>query len=259
MIKSYYHPTAIISKHAKIGENVKIGPYSIIEDDVVVGNNTEIRSNVVIADGARIGNEVKIFNGAVIGTEPQDVKYKGEKSVAIIGDRTVIREFATINRATAATGETIVGSDCLLMIYSHVAHDCHLGNNIIMSNSVQLAGHVTIEDWVTIGGVAKVHQFSFIGCHSMVGADLKVVKDIAPYTLVSRDPGKVEGINKIGLKRRGFSNETIREIEEFYELILHSGLNISEGIKKYTESHELIPEVLHCIDFIQKSTRGIYR
>jgi UDP-N-acetylglucosamine acyltransferase len=258
-MRELIHPTAIVSSKARIGDNVRIGAYSIIEDDVEIGDNTIIRSSVVLANGARIGKDVEIYTGAVIATEPQDLKFKDEVTYVDIGDRTIIREYTTINRATSTTKHTIVGQDCLIMTYSHIGHDSHIGNNIIMSNSVQLAGHVTIEDWVTIGGVVKIHQFSMVGCHSMISADLKVVKDIPPYTTVGREPGKVEGLNKIGLKRRGFSNETINEIEEFYNMILHSGLNVTAGIKKYMERGIIIAEVQHCIDFINKSKRGIYR
>lgn len=252
------HPTAIVSTKAKIGSGVKVGPYTIIEDDVEIGNNTEIRSHVVLANGARIGNNCKIFSSSAISTESQDLSYANEPTLAIIGDNTVIREFVTLNRGTKATGSAEIGSDCLIMAYCHVAHDCRLSNKIVMSNLVQLAGHVHIEEQVWLGGAVKIHQFCKIGAHSYVGADLKVVKDIAPYTLVARDPGKVEGINIVGLRRRGFSNEKIKEIGEFYKHILHSGMNISDGIKSYKAHYDISPEIKHCIDFIESSNRGIY-
>ncbi|MGA2296897.1 MAG: acyl-ACP--UDP-N-acetylglucosamine O-acyltransferase, partial [FCB group bacterium] len=174
MNENFIHPTAIVSDKAKIGNKVKIGAFSIIQDDVEIGNNTEIRNSVLIADGARIGSDCKIYSGAVIATEPQDLKFGGEKTLAIIGDRTVIREYATINRATMATGKTIVGSDCFIMEYCHVAHDCRIGNKVIMANVTQLGGHVHLDEWAFIGGAVKVHQFCHIGCHTMIGADVKI-------------------------------------------------------------------------------------
>lgn len=259
MSELLHHPTAIISKKAKIGENVKIGPYSIIYDDVEIGDYTEIRSSVVIGDGARIANNCKVYSGTIIATEPQDLKFGGEKTFAFIGDRTVLREFVTVNRATKSTMETKVGSDCFIMAYCHVAHDCKVGNNVIMANVSQLGGHVHVEDWAFIGGAVKVHQFCKIGMHSMIGADVKLAKDVAPYTLIGANPAKVDGINKIGLKRRGFSEDTIKEIDEFYRILIHSGLNNTDAIKKYKEKVNLSPEVTHCIDFIENSQRGIYR
>ncbi len=258
MSENFIHETAIVSPEAKIGEGVKIGPYSIIESDVEIGSGTEIRSHVVLADGARIGENCRIHTGCVISTEPQDLKYDGEKTYAFIGDNTVLREFVTVNRGTTETGSAKVGSECLIMTYSHIAHDCRVGDKVVMSNSVQLAGHVHIDEQVWLGGVVKIHQFCKIGAHAYVGADLKVVKDIPPYTLVARDPGKIEGVNIIGLHRRGFSSETIKEIQNFYKHILHSGMNVSAGIKSYREHYDISPEIKLCIDFIESSERGIY-
>lgn len=260
MSENLIHPTAIVSSKAKIGNNVKIGPFTIIQDDVEIGDGTEIRSNVVIANGARIGIENIICTGVVVATEPQDLKYKGEKTFVKIGDRNTIREYATINRATPATYETVVGSDNLIMAYAHVAHDCVLGSNIVIANATQLGGHVHIEDWVTLGGVVKVHQFCSVGCHAMIGADIKLSKDAPPYTLIGSEPPKVDNLNKIGLKRRGFSDMTIKEIENFYQLVIHSGLNTSDGLAMYKLKHSIIIlEVQHCIEFIEQSNRGIYR
>jgi UDP-N-acetylglucosamine acyltransferase len=253
------HPTAIISTKAEIGDNVSIGAFTIIEDDVKIGNNTEIRSSVILANGTRLGNNCKVFAGSIIGTEPQDLKFVNEPTIAQIGDNTVIREFVTINRGTVATGITRIGENCLVMSYCHVAHDCHIGNNVIMSNVSHLAGHVTIEDWANLGGFTKVHQFCTIGTHSMIGGDLKLVKDVAPYTLIGKVPPKVEGINKIGLKRKNFPQELINEIEEFYNMILYSGYNITDGIAEFMKRPYISPEVKHCIGFIKKSERGIHR
>jgi UDP-N-acetylglucosamine acyltransferase len=253
------HSSAIVSSRAKIGENVSIGAYSIIEDDVEIGDGCEIAYHVVIATGARIGKNVKIFSGAVISTEPQDLKYRDEKTYAFIGDNTVIRECATVNRGTIATGKTVVGSDCLLMAYAHVAHDCIVGNNVILANASQLGGHVELGDWVILGGVVKVHQFCRVGDHAMVGADVKVVKDILPYSVVGRNPAKIDGINKIGLRRRGFTQSTIKSIENFYNNLLYSNMNTGSAVEKYRSNNNLEREIVNCLEFIESSKRGIYR
>lgn len=254
------HPTAIISNKAELGENVSVGAFSIIEDDVVIGDNTEIHSSVVIARGTTIGKECRIFPSVVIGTEPQDLKYANEPTKVILGDRNVIREFVSIHRGTHLTGRTLVGSDNLIMAYCHIAHDCTVGSNNIMSNTTQFAGHVTAEDNITFGAFAKVHQFCSVGCHAMVGSDIKAVKDIPPYVLIGKIPPKVEGLNKIGLRRRGFSVDVINELEEFYKILMFSGLNTSDGIAAFKEKHESYSaEIVHCIEFIEKSKRGIYR
>lgn len=254
------HPTAIVSPKAQIGKNTSIGAYSIIEDDVIIGENNEIRNNVVFANGARIGNNNRIHAFTVIATEPQDIKFKDEQTFSEIGDNNIIREFVTINRGTSATGKTVLGSNCMLMAYSHIAHDCRVGNNVIMANVSQLGGHVHIEDTATIGGAVKIHQFCHVGCHSMVGADVKLTKDVLPYALVGDNPPKIDGINLIGLKRRGFSPELIKEIQNFYKIILRSGMNNSDALKYYKEENkEISSEIQHCIEFIENSQRGIYR
>ncbi|MDA3844700.1 MAG: acyl-ACP--UDP-N-acetylglucosamine O-acyltransferase [Candidatus Kapabacteria bacterium] len=256
------HPTAIVSSKAKLGENVSVGAFTIIEDDVIIADNTEIRSSVVLANGTRIGKDCRIHSGVVIATEPQDLKFKNEPTLAVIGDRTVLREYVTINRGTTASGKAVVGSDCLIMAYAHVAHDCVLGNHIIMANACQLAGHVELEDWVILGGVVKVHQFCKVGAHAMIGGDVKLAKDVAPYLLVGTIPPKVDGVNKIGLLRRGFSRDQINEIVHFYDIVLHSGLNTGDGIEKYRSecSDGVIPDYIKVgLDFINNSDRGIYR
>lgn len=254
------HQTAIVSKNAQLGANVKVGPFSIIEDDVIIGDDTEIAAHTFIANGSRIGDRVKIFSGAVIGTAPQDLKYNGETTYAYVGDDTVVREYATINRGTVSTGKTVVGKNTLVMTYCHIAHDCVVGNNVVISNVSQLAGHVKLEDWVVLGGMAKITQFCTVGKHAMVGADVKVVKDVAPFTLVGRIPAQVESINKVGLRRRGFEKDAIDAIENFYDTILFSGLNNRDGIKKFIEKYgQPTKDVQDCIDFINNSTRGIHR
>ena len=253
------HSTAIISDKAKIGKNAKIGPYSVIEDDVVIGDNVDIHANVVIYNGARIGNNCRFFPGAVISAEPQDLKYNNEPTQTIIGNDNVIRECATIHRGTTATGKTVLGDNNLIMAYCHIAHDCHLGSNIIMSNTTQLAGHVAIDDWVVIGGVVKITQFCTVGKHTMLGADSKITKDVAPYCLLGRIPAQVEGINKVGLSRRGFTTEKIKEIQNFYNVVLFSGKNNRDGIAYYKKNYEMSDEIEECINFIENSKRGILR
>ncbi len=252
------HETAIVSKDAKIGQNVVIGPYCVISSDVEIGDNCHFANGVIIDNGARIGNNVKIYSYASISTDPQDLKYDNEKTTVEIGDNTVIREFASINRGTTHSWKTVIGKNCLIMTYCHVAHDCIVGDNVIISNATQLGGHVTVEDWVILGGVVKVHQFCTIGKHSMVGADVKIVKDVPPYTLIGRNPAQVEGINKIGLKRRGFEDKVIKEIEKFYYELIFSGKSNKEVISYY-EDLENIDEINGCLDYIKNSKRGIHR
>lgn len=257
---TFIHPNAIVSKNAKLGENVQVGPYTIIEDDVEIGDNTQIAYSAVIGNGARIGNNCRIYSNAIIATDPQDLKYENEKTYVIIGNNTTVREFATINRATSATYKTEVGDNCLVMTYAHIAHDCKIGNNVRITNSVQLAGHVEVDEYAIIGGIAAIHQFVRIGAYAMIGAAVKAVKDVPPYAMVGVNPPKVDGINKIGLRRNGFSNQAISAIDEFYKTIFLSGLNNSDGINEYLSKHpEPIAEVQRCIDFINKSERGIYR
>ncbi len=254
------HPTAVVSPKARIADGVSIGPYSIIEDDVEIGEDCEIGSHVVLANGAHLGRECRVFTGAVIANPPQDLKYAGEPTLVYIGDRTTIREFVTINRGTKASGAVRIGCDCLVMAYCHVAHDCVIEDHVILSNVVQLAGHVHIGEWAVLGGVVKVHQFCAIGKHAMVGADAKIVKDVPPYALVGREPPRIEGINRVGLRRRGFPEHVIQALEEFYRVVFFSGWNTSDGIARYLELHpEPIAEVQECIEFIRRSQRGVYR
>jgi len=254
------HKTAIVSPKAQLGENIKIGAFTIIEDDVQIGDNTEIQNHCIIASGTTIGKNNRIFSSAIIGTDSQDLKYKGEKTFLTVGDRNIIREFVTINRGTGENGLTAVGNDNAFLAYTHIAHDCKVGNNIIMSNIVQLAGHVELEDYVVLGGLAAVHQFCKIGCHSMIAANAIIVKDAPPFSMISREPS-FSGTNRVGLARRGFSSETIRAISNFYVTVFKSGLNNSDGIKKFISENEgnILPEIQHCIDFIQSSERGVLR
>ncbi len=256
-MSSNIHSTTIVDAGAKLGKNIEIGAYSVIEDDVIIGDDCVIGHHVVIASGSRIGNGVRVFSGAIIGTPPQDLKYKGESTVVEIGDMTVIRECATINRGTNATKKTKVGKNCMLMAYSHVAHDCVLGDGVMLANSVNLAGHVTIHDQVIIGGLTGVHQFVSIGTGAMIGALFRVSKDVPPYILAGGQPLSYEGLNLIGLRRKGFNPKTIQTIADTYHLIYRSKMNVSQALQKLSSMDGKIPEVETIIDFIQKSKRGI--
>lgn len=246
-----------ISKHAKIGSNVIIGDFTVIKDDVVIGNNVEIGSNVIIDDGARISDNVKLHHGAVISTIPQDLKFGGERTTLVIGENTVVREYATLNRGTSASGRTVVGKNCLLMAYSHVAHDCRVGDNVIIANCGTLGGHVEIDDWAIIGGLVAVHQFVKVGKHSILAGFTKAVKDIPPYIMAGDNPMKYEGLNIVGLKRRGFSVKQIEEIKEFYKLLYKSGMNISDAVNKIKIELSVTSDTNIILEFISRSTRGI--
>lgn len=253
------HPTAIVAADAQLGEGVTIGPYAIIEHDVVIGDETAIYPHAIVLSGSRIGRQCKIFPGAVVGAEPQDLRYVGSPTIVEIGDRTTVREFATLNRASH-THATHIGSDCLIMAYVHVAHDCKVGNHVVIANAVQLGGHVQIGDWAVLGGVAKVHQFCRIGKHAMVAADAMITKDVPSYALIGRDPVKVEGINRIGLQRRGFSQSEIEALEAFYSIAFFSGLNMSDGIAEYRRRYPSLDWIVaEVIEFVEQSERGVYR
>lgn len=246
-----------VSNKAKIGTNVTIGDFTVIKDDVIIGNNVTIGSNVIIDDGARISDNVKLHHGAVISTIPQDLKFGGEVTTLEIGENTVVREYATLNRGTKATGKTVVGKNCLLMAYSHVAHDCVVGDNAIIANSGNLGGHVEVGDWAIVGGLVAVHQFVKIGAHTLLAGFTKAVKDVPPYIIAGSNPMKYEGVNVIGLKRRGFTQEQIDSIKEFYRLLYKSGLNISDAVKEIKYVQPQTKETNLIIEFISKSTRGI--
>lgn len=253
------HPTAIVSPKAKLGNNITIGPYSVVYDNVEIGDDCKIDSHVVIYDGARIGSRVKISQGASVSNVPQDLKFGDEITYFYIGDDTVIREFVTLHRGTHATGKSVVGKNCLIMAYCHVAHDCSLGDNIIMANSANLGGHCEIDDWVIIGGLSGIHQFSKIGKHAMIATSSKVSSDVPPYTLVSGLPARFEGINKVGLRRRGFTNEQIEDIKETYRLLYLAGLNFTQAKEKIKTELGHKEVTIGIMEFIEKSNRGIVR
>ena len=251
------HPTAVVAADVELDENVTIGPYTIIEGQVKIGSGTVIDSHARIGWRARIGKDCRIHHCAVVGTEPQDLKYAGEETELIVGDRTIIREFATLNRGTTHRKKTTVGSDCLIMSYAHVAHDCQVGNHVIMANSATLAGHVTIEDWVIIGGLVPIHQFVRLGAHSMIGGGFRVPKDIVPYALAAGYPLRVAGLNRLGLQRRGFTKKQLDLLSRAFRILFRSKLNTGPALERIKSDVEQIPEVRHLVEFVENSERGI--
>ncbi len=252
-------PLAHIHPNAKIGKDIIVDPFAVIEDDVTIGDGTHVMSHAIIMKKVTIGKSCQIFPGAVIGAIPQDLKFDGEDTVVEIGDNTTIRECVTINRGTKDKWRTVVGSDCLLMAYSHIAHDCILGNHVIIANSVQLAGHVEIGDHAIIGGMAAAIQFSKIGAHTYIAGGTEVIKDVPPYIKAGRSPLCYVGVNSVGLQRRGFTSERINSISEIYRNIYLRGLNISQAtqiIEKELPDSEEKSEILK---FIKDSKRGILK
>lgn len=253
------HPSSVVSSKAEINDDVQIGPFCIIEEDVKIDNGTILLNNVSVYNGARIGKNNIIYSGAAISTIPQDLKFINEYSEAFIGDNNTIRESVTISRGTAAANKTIVGNNCLFMAYSHVAHDCLVGDYCILANSVALAGHVHIEDYAICGGLVGVHQFVKIGKHAMIGAHSMVVKDIPPFSLFSGNPIKFGGLNITGLKRRNFSNETIEQLKKVSTIIFNSDLNVTQAVNKICQEFPESEEVKYFVNFIKSSKRGIAR
>ncbi len=251
------HPTAIVDGKAELGNNVKIGPYSIVEAETKIHDNVTIGSNCLVARYTELKAGVTLFHGVVLGTVPQDLKFEGEKTTLVIGEKTTIREYAMLNRGTSESGTTTIGKNCFLMAYTHAAHDCQIGDNVIMANAVNLGGHVHIGDYAILGGLVPVHQFVKIGAHCMVGGGFRVQQDVCPYSLVGGYPLKVVGLNKIGLKRRGFSKETLEILERTYKILFFSKLNRSQAVEKIRAEIPLIAEVKLILDFIRDSDRGI--
>jgi len=252
-------PLAYIHPEAKIHPSVIIEPFAAIYNNVEIGEGTHIGANVTILEGVRIGKNCRIFPGAVIGAIPQDLKFKGEDSLAIVGDNTTIREFVTVNRGTAIKGCTIIGDNCLLMAYSHVAHDCSIGNNVIMGNATQLAGEVEISDFAIFGGGTLVHQFSHIGCHVMIQGGSKITKDVPPYVMAGREPICFEGVNSVGLRRRGFSNEQINGILDVYRYIYQLKMSIPHAVEQIVIELPESAEREEILGFIKNSSRGIIK
>ncbi|WP_017257925.1 acyl-ACP--UDP-N-acetylglucosamine O-acyltransferase [Pedobacter arcticus] len=252
-------PLAYIHPQAKIANSVVIDPFAVIHKDVEIGEGTWIGSNVTIMDGARIGKNCKIFPGAVISAIPQDLKYAGEQTTAVIGDNTTIREYVTINRGTNDRWETRVGNNCLLMAYCHVAHDCVIGDNCIFSNNTTLAGHITIGDNVVLAGMVAIHQFCKVGSYSFVTGGSLVRKDIPPYVKVAREPLSYTGINSVGLRRKGFSPEKINEIQEIYRVLFVKNNNVTKALDIIEADFEPTEERDEIINFIRNSNRGVMK
>lgn len=255
--ESLVHATALVDPSAELGEGVTVGPYSIIGPQVVIGAETKIGPHVLIERDTSVGSGCSIHKGAVLGTDPQDLKYGGESTQLQVGDRTVIREYATLNRGTAARGVTRVGSDCLLMAYTHVAHDCELGDHVILSNSVNMGGHVEIGDWVIVGGLTPIHQFVRIGEHAFVGGASRVAKDIPPFVKAAGNPLQLYGLNSVGLQRRGYSEEVRMELKRAYRLLYMSAYNTSQALARAREELQPLPEVEAFLSFFEESERGV--
>lgn len=252
------HPTAIIDPNAKLGENVTVDAYAIIHGDVEIGDGSYVGPNAVIYDGARLGKNVKIYQGASVSNVPQDLKFGDEKTYFYIGDNTQIREFVTLHRGTKETGFSRVGKNCLIMAYAHVAHDCVIGDNVILANGVQVAGHIEIDDYTIIGGLTGIHQFSKIGKHTMISGISRVTLDVPPFVVVGKEPMKYQGLNVVGLRRRGFTSDRISKIKEAYG-ILYSSPTVKEAVKILREKFADDEDVNEIVSFVERSKRGIVR
>ncbi|HTO90448.1 MAG TPA: acyl-ACP--UDP-N-acetylglucosamine O-acyltransferase [Candidatus Sulfotelmatobacter sp.] len=253
------HPAALVDPGAQLGTDVEVGPGTVVGPHARIGDRTRIGSCALITGWARIGSDCKLHHGAVVGSPPQDLKYPGEESYLEIGDRTEVREFVTANLATEPGATTRIGSECLLMAYSHVAHDCQLGSHVVVANSVQFAGYVTVEDWAIVGGGSLIHQFVRIGCHAMIGGGSRIPQDVAPYITLAGSPPRLAGINVIGLERRGFGKETVDALNGAYRVLFREGLNLGEAVSALRDRYAAHPEVEHLARFAETSTRGLTR
>ncbi|MDY0359912.1 MAG: acyl-ACP--UDP-N-acetylglucosamine O-acyltransferase [Desulforegulaceae bacterium] len=254
------HPSAIIDANAQIADDVEIGPYAVVDSDVKIGSGCKIGAHAMIHQYTEIGSDCQIFPFASVGSIPQDLKFKGEKTVLKVGRKTVIREFATLNRGTGEGGGiTEVGDNNLLMSYTHVAHDCKTGNNVIMSNNATLAGHVIVGDYVILGGFAAVHQFVHLGSHCYIGGKSAIVKDVPPFVIASGDRAVLHGLNKIGLERRGYSQEALSLLKKAYKIMFRLDLTVNDALEKIKNEVQLTPEVDQFLSFIENASRGITR
>lgn len=251
------HPRALVDPGAEIGSGVEIGPNTIIGPDVTIGEGTRIGANCLLDGWTSVGKRCRIFHAAVIGVEPQDVKYRGERTHVIIGEANTIREFATIHRATGESNETSVGDRNYIMAYAHVTHNCRVGSGVVLANSVNMAGHVTIEDYATIGGVTPIHQFVRVGKYSFIGGGSRIPMDVAPFVKVAGSPARVSGLNSIGLQRHGLSPETRQILKQAYKLLFRSHLNVTQAIERIRLEVKTIPEIDYLVAFIENSQRGI--
>lgn len=253
------HPSAIVHPSAELGRDVRIGPHSIVGENVIIGDDVWIANGVMVQKNTRLGSGCRVYTGAVLGSEPQDLKYQGEKTFLEIGERTIIREFVTLNLGTSQRGKTVVGSDVMLMAYAHVAHDCDIGDHVILANAVNMGGHVEIHEYAIVGGVVPIHQFVKIGCHAMIGGGYRVSQDVCPYVKVAGYPLQAVGLNTVGLRRRGFSQETIAILKKAYFLLFRSNLNVSQAVKCIAGELPQTPEVAKILNFLAHSKRGIVR
>lgn len=251
------HPTAIVSADAQLGDGVTVGPWALIGEGCVVGDECEIAARAVLQRSVQLGDGVRIGIGSVIGGDPQDLKFQGEHTTVEIGDGTVVREYATINRGTSQSLKTTVGRNCFIMTYVHLAHDCHVGDGVIISNGTQLAGHVTIEDRATISGLSAVHQFARVGTFSFVGGLSRVTQDIPPYLKAAGIPIKLYGLNSVGLQRANFDPAVLQELKRAYRLFFRSELNVSQAMERANTELEMFPEVRHFLSFVDGSGRGV--
>ncbi|ABA88504.1 acyl-(acyl carrier protein)--UDP-N-acetylglucosamine/UDP-2-N-acetylglucose-2,3-diamine 3-O/N-acyltransferase [Syntrophotalea carbinolica DSM 2380] len=254
------HATAIIHDGARIEDGVEIGPYAVIGPHVSIAAGTSVGAHAVIEGWTDIGRDNRIFQFTSIGADPQDLKFHGEQSSLRIGDRNTIREFVTMHRGTEDGGlETVVGDDNLFMAYTHVAHDCIIGNRVILANGATLGGHVRVDDWAILGGLSAIHQFTRVGCHAMISGGSMVTQDIAPYIIAQGDRAKAAGINLVGLKRRGFSDEILRDIKQAYKLMFRSNLRQEQALDRISAEISDAPEIKAFVDFIRTSERGVAR
>lgn len=253
------HPAAFVDDRARLGAGVTVGPGAVIGPDVRLGDGCQVGSHVLLTGRTTLGRGCIVHHAAAVGGPPQDLKFEGAPSYLEIGDHTVIREFATLHVATEPEGTTRVGSHCLIMAYAHVAHDCRVGDRVILANAVQMAGVVTVEDWAIVGGGTVVHQFARIGCHSMIGGGSRIAQDVAPYTRTAGSPPRNAGINSIGLERRGVSAGTIAALERAYRIVFRQGLTAADAVARLRAELPGVPEVEHLARFVETSVRGITR
>ncbi len=256
-IAAQIHPSAVIDESAQLGAGVHVEPYAVIGPNVVIGAGTRVGAHVIVERDTMVGENCRLHKGAALGGDPQDLKYAGESSRLVVGDRTVVREFATLNRGSAARGSTDIGSDCLIMAYAHVAHDCVIGDHVVIANAVNMGGHATVGDWVVIGGMSAVHQFARIGSHAFIGGMSAVRKDVPPYVKASGHPMRLFGLNSIGLQRRGFTLEVRKEIRRAYRLLFQSDLNVRDAVVEARSTLQSSPELEALLQFIEQSERGV--
>ncbi|MFZ1947218.1 MAG: acyl-ACP--UDP-N-acetylglucosamine O-acyltransferase [bacterium] len=251
------HPRAMVDPGAELGQGVEIGPNTIVGPDVVIGDRTRIGACCLVEGWTTIGKDCRIYHSAVVGGEPQDIKYHGERTFLKIGDGNIIREFVTIHRATGEGSETRIGDRNFIMAYAHVAHNCTVGSGAVLANAVNMAGHVSVDDYATIGGVTAIHQFVRIGKHSLIGGGSRIPMDVAPYVKVAGYPARVNGLNVIGLQRHGVAPETRRLLKEAYRLLFRSNLNVSQAIERIRLELEPVPEIVYLVAFVEGSARGV--